>query len=49
MTTVQMLVYLIRRGRITIDQVAPQYREQVAAETAPVPESDVKEKEEDAG
>lgn len=32
MTTVDKLVYLIRRGKITLDRVAPQYREQVAAE-----------------
>jgi hypothetical protein len=32
MTTVDKLVYLIRRGKITLDRVAPQYREQVVAE-----------------
>lgn len=32
MTTVDKLVYLICRGKITLDRVAPQYREQVAAE-----------------
>lgn len=32
MTTVDKLVYLIRRGKITQDRVAPPYREQVAAE-----------------
>lgn len=32
MTTVDKLVYLIRRGKITLDRVAPPYREQVVAE-----------------
>ncbi len=30
MTTVDKLVYLLRREKITVDQVAPQYREQAA-------------------
>ena len=29
MSTVEMLVYLIRRGVITIDRVAPAYRAEV--------------------
>lgn len=32
MTTVDKLVYLIRKGKVSLDRVAPQYREQVAAE-----------------
>lgn len=32
MTTVDKLVYLIRKGKVSPERVAPQYREQVAAE-----------------
>ena len=32
MTTVDKLVYLIRKGKVSLDRVAPQYREQVGAE-----------------
>lgn len=54
MTTVDKLVYLIRRGKITLDRVAPQYREQVAAEmgaegsTPPRPTDEIVQNGEDA-
>lgn len=54
MTTVGKLVYLIRRGKITLDRVAPQYREQVAAElgtegsTPPQPTGGIVQNREDA-
>lgn len=36
MSTVEKLVYLVKQGTITIERVAPRYREAVQADTGEV-------------